>query len=179
MIFTKIRAKLIFQEYQPILKSGQKVLDIGCGDGQVSEYLQKKLKIQLTGTDISDYLKVEIPFEKMPNENILPFVDNQFEFAMFNDVLHHTDLKESLLREALRVANKLLIFELEPSLIAQFVDKFFNKLHYPQMPVPLAFLDYQEWSKLITKLGYQFTISKVRKPFWYPLNHYFITVSKL
>jgi SAM-dependent methyltransferase len=41
----------------------------------------------------------------------LPFADNSFDFAMFIDVLHHTEDPLKLLREALRVTRKGVIIK--------------------------------------------------------------------
>lgn len=148
------RIKLLISTYEDWLKPNSKVLDVGCGDGIVSQALMEKFELNLTGCDISRYLKVEIPFKKMTVINKIPFSDKSFDFVMFNDVLHHTPFlnQKKLLNEAARIARKsVLIIEVKPGLWSFIGDFCLNKLFYPNIPVPLTFRTLAEWRLLLRK----------------------------
>ncbi|MBT5338734.1 class I SAM-dependent methyltransferase [Candidatus Falkowbacteria bacterium] len=169
---------MIAKLYKPYLASGVDVLDIGCGNGEVSDYFLNKFEIKLVGTDIDQYLKKKIEFKKMTDLEKLPFPDKQFKVAMFNDVLHHTECIEKLIAESLRVAETVLIFEMQGNFWARLIDKGINWFHRPQMPVPLNFKNKKQWNELLTKLNCNYKVEAVKKPFiGYPLEHLFIVVN--
>src|SRR5260221_12795679 len=114
---TTYRSKLIIDSYKNWIKTNDRVLDVGCGNGIVTEELKKYFHIDVTGCDMLNYLQVDLPFIQMHAENKLPFKQNSFDIIMFNDVLHHTakDNQEKLLQEALRAGDKVLIFEVQPT----------------------------------------------------------------
>lgn len=96
--------------FLPFLSPNEKILDIGCGNGLVSLYLQKK-GFDITALDVADLAySPKIKVMVYNGENI-PFADNQFDVALLLTVLHHTDSPEKVLKEAARVAKKILIIE--------------------------------------------------------------------
>ncbi|HIP43447.1 MAG TPA: class I SAM-dependent methyltransferase [Aquifex aeolicus] len=81
-----------------------KVLDLGCGTGFVSEYLEN---CEVLGLDISPKM-VEVYKERhgiavLGNAENLPFKDKSFDYVVSNFSLHWTDWKKSI-SEAIRVA---------------------------------------------------------------------------
>ena len=104
MLLTKYRAKMIAKLYKPYLASGVDVLDIGCGNGEVSDYFLNKFEIKLVGTDIDQYLKKKIKlfFESMKkSEN--PVNYRVKKFGGFKNVKNTGNLctKRISLRESL------------------------------------------------------------------------------
>jgi len=107
----------IWPETQALLDkyvlSGEKVLDLGCGNGRYFEYFKEK-NINYFGTDISEKL-IEIAKRKYPQADFqvadglsLPFSDNFFDKIFSIAVLHHLPSKElrlQFLKEARRVLN--------------------------------------------------------------------------
>lgn len=170
---SRYRANLIINTYKKWLKVGEKVLDIGCGNGVVSSQLQDNLKIDLTGCDVMSYLIRNIKFLKMTNQNRLPFKKNSFDVAMLNDVLHHTSWanQRRILREALRVADEVLIFEVKPTKLAIITDYLINKFHNENMNVPFTFRSVNEWKRLFDKLSVECEYSIVKRPTFYPASH--------
>lgn len=73
---------------------GEALLDVGCGDGTVAEYLHKKLGLQVSGMDIS-----EVAVEKArkrgvkafvgSSEDRFPFNDNSFDAVFWGDNIEH------------------------------------------------------------------------------------------
>lgn len=170
---SRFRGKLIINTYKKWLKEGEKVLDIGCGNGVVSSQLQGGLKIDLTGCDVMSYLIRNIKFVKMTNQNKLPFKKNSFDVAMLNDVLHHISWvnQHRILREALRVADEVLIFEVKPTMLAIITDYLINKIHNEDMSVPFTFRSVKDWKRLFNKLNVKCEYLAVKRPIFYPASH--------
>lgn len=180
-ITSKYRANFILNSYRSILKKGQKVLDAGCGTGVVSVFLQENLKIDLTGCDIKNYLKHPIPFVKIAADGKLPFKTNSFDAVMLNDVLHHLEKETQigLLKEAVRVGKKVLIFEVRPTLSGKLFDIVLNKLHYGDLKAPLTFRDVDEWGEVFKKMKVKYKIKRIGQPVFYPFSHIYIHLEKL
>ncbi len=97
-----------------MVAKGEKVLDIGCGDGLLLEALTKKGAL-VSGVDISeegvrkckakgfDASVVDVSNEK------LPFPDYSFDVVTILDILEHVYDPEVILREAMRVSKKYII----------------------------------------------------------------------
>ncbi len=94
------------------LKSGDKILDVGCGKGfLLYEFTQAVPGIEVTGIDVSEYgiehAKEEVrPFLKVCNATKLPFDDRSFDFVYSLTTLHnlHNFDLYAALKEIQRVA---------------------------------------------------------------------------
>jgi glycosyltransferase involved in cell wall biosynthesis/SAM-dependent methyltransferase len=86
------------------------VLDLGCGDGFVTDALPAQLKV--VGIDLSaEALRhVRRPGAVAVGQH-LPFADGQFDLVMANDVLEHLDdaTRAAVLNEMQRVARKYVL----------------------------------------------------------------------
>ncbi|MCL5070605.1 MAG: class I SAM-dependent methyltransferase [Actinobacteria bacterium] len=172
-ITSRIRLKLIVKAYHPWLKKNEKCLDVGCGDGIISEQLLKYFGIKITGCDILSYLTKDIPFIYMKKEDKLPFSNNKYESCLFNDVLHHMSKENQikLLKEGLRVAKRVLIFEDKPTLAGKAADILANLMRNKNMNIPLTFKDILEWETVFKDLGVKYKSVELPKPFLYPFSH--------
>lgn len=81
------------------LKEGEKVLDLGCGNGRWFEIFKDK-KVDYTGVDFSEKL-IEIAKRRFPEGKFLvadalnlPFSENFFDKVYSLSVLHHIPSKE-------------------------------------------------------------------------------------
>lgn len=96
------------------LKSGQRVLDIGCGKAYLLYELTRVVAgLEVVGIDISDYAlehaKSEVkPFLRKADASALPFADGEFDLVLSLNTLHNLycqDLYKAL-KEMERVGKK-------------------------------------------------------------------------
>lgn len=90
------------------ITEGTKVLDIGCGPGDVSELLRKR-GADVTGIDFAAPM-IAVAKRRFPNITFheadvedLPFVDSTFDVVIGNMVVHHFARPESAFNEVRRV----------------------------------------------------------------------------
>jgi ubiquinone/menaquinone biosynthesis C-methylase UbiE len=93
------------------IKEGDKILDLGCGNGRMLEFLKGK-NVDYIGVDNSEKL-INIARDKHPSINFqvadalnLTFPDNSFDKIISIAVLHHIpsdDFREKFIKEAKRV----------------------------------------------------------------------------
>jgi SAM-dependent methyltransferase len=103
------RARVLSDWFAEFVPRGARVLDVGCGDGLISALLKsKRADIEILGTDVLPRSSTHVPVHLFDGST-LPFDNGVFDVALFSDVLHHTDDPKILLREASRVAHRVLI----------------------------------------------------------------------
>jgi glycosyltransferase involved in cell wall biosynthesis/SAM-dependent methyltransferase len=86
------------------------VLDVGCGDGYITNALPKSLKV--VGIDISQEALRHVQGEtRVGSITEIPFPDNSFDLVMANDILEHLSDSDfdNALQELQRVATKYLL----------------------------------------------------------------------
>lgn len=173
------RSKIIIAAYKDWLFASDRVLDIGCGNAVVTEELRKYFHCSIVGTDILDYQRRSIPFKIMTDQSKLPFEDNEFDISMFNDALHHCNDQEGLLNEAFRVANRILIFEMEDTLMAKILDVLINQIHNPKMNTSFNIKTLEQWCSYFKRLNFDFEYRKIKKPsIFYPFRNFAFKVKK-
>jgi len=98
------------EEWQHFKVDG-KVLELGCGLGDLMEHLNNN-GCQVTGIEISDYALAtcrERGLDVMKsNAEELPFADNSFDWVISQHVLEHCDWMKAL-EESMRVAKKGIV----------------------------------------------------------------------
>ncbi|MBL1431660.1 MAG: class I SAM-dependent methyltransferase [Robiginitomaculum sp.] len=88
-----------------------RVLDVGCGNGQFGEAIAKRLKADVRGVDVVDYANADIPITFFDGVH-LPFEDNSFDVIIMAMMLHHVPHQEELIDEAIRCSRRgLIIYE--------------------------------------------------------------------
>jgi len=99
----------IFKEY---VKDGDKILDVGCGNGRLLELFKDK-DINYTGVDASEKL-VDLARKKYPDNNFmvadnlnLPFPDDNFD-KVFSVAVLHTIPSEELRKKAISELKRVL-----------------------------------------------------------------------
>jgi ubiquinone/menaquinone biosynthesis C-methylase UbiE len=122
-IYFKILYKKAICFIDEYLKSGDKLLDIGCGTGNWLVSLQKINNLNLFGLDRSRGMinraagKSNAIDLSMGKAESLPYGSGEFNFVTIIESFHHFDNHKQALLEARRVlCNKGYIFLLDPSL---------------------------------------------------------------
>jgi demethylmenaquinone methyltransferase/2-methoxy-6-polyprenyl-1,4-benzoquinol methylase len=89
--------------------SGDKILDVGCGNGSLIYEISRKANVQAYGVDLSPNMieicrqrYADIVFEVSSGEK-LSFADNSFNLLTICCVLHHLHNADNFVKEARRV----------------------------------------------------------------------------
>jgi len=92
-----------------LVPEGSRVLDLGCGDGALLDYLQKHRGCSGYGVEIDD-LNIQACFKRGVNviqlnldEGLNMFADQSFDVVLQIDTLQHLRNAEVMLRETVRV----------------------------------------------------------------------------
>ncbi len=139
---------------QDFIENGSKILDLGCGSGIVGMTFQEHFQAKVIGVDIKDSRVVPLPF-KIINGKSLPFPEKSFDIVLINYVLHHSKEPASLLKEAKRVSEKIIIYEDLPE---GFCSKLICKIHGISFdkifknPNQTSFKSEEEWEKIFRKV---------------------------
>lgn len=77
-----------------MFKAGERVLDVGCGSGDVAAYLKQKLNIEVTGVDLSkeavhQACQKGIEAKVIDVEGKLPFKESSFDAVFWGDNIEH------------------------------------------------------------------------------------------
>lgn len=139
------------------------VLDIGCGDMQLAENIQRELpSVELTCLDIHPLPKTlcnDLRWQKYLqfDGRHLPFDQKKFDAAIFCDVLHHDQQRiRLLLSEAARVAEFIIVKDhFEHSLLSRWVLKaldFVGNWGYG-VTLPKAYFRREEFQTICSELG--------------------------
>lgn len=126
-----------------------RVLDLGCGDGQVAVALMRRRpELTLEGVDVLVRPVTHIPVTQYDGVT-LPFATGSFDHVTIVDVLHHTDDPGAVLVEAARVAAKSVVVKdhLREGWLARpvlrLMDWVGNRGH--DVRLPYNYLDDEEW----------------------------------
>jgi 2-polyprenyl-3-methyl-5-hydroxy-6-metoxy-1,4-benzoquinol methylase len=104
------RVKEIVENISPYIPVKAQVIDIGTGNGLVAEKISQKKDAKVTLIDVVDLNISRFPV-KIFNGKLIPFEDKRFDIALLIDVIHHAEDEKALIKEAFRVAKKIIISE--------------------------------------------------------------------
>ena len=98
-----------------LITDHDKVLDIGCGSGELLYFLEQTKKIQGQGIEIS-HLGVKESVSKGlsviqgdADEDLINFPDNTFDIVILSDTLQATHKPKEVLEQMLRIGKKCII----------------------------------------------------------------------
>ena len=97
------------------IESGTRVLDVGCGDGVLIEYLKKEKNIDVRGLEISKdkvqncISKGLTVIEGNAEIDLKQFPDNSFDYVVLSQTLQAFINPELVIKELLRVGKRAII----------------------------------------------------------------------
>jgi SAM-dependent methyltransferase len=170
----RARSKTIFDEVVGQF-AGRTLLDVGCGNGLVSEMSQSYFDgIQML--DVVNYLSPDCALRFLESEDGKPLpIDQAFDTVFLLTVLHHSSNPLQLLKESWKAtAKRLIIIEsvfgvhTQPSAgvyhlasfqqsdqlaFAVLVDWLYNRVLHDNIPVPYNFTTPDRWLEVFSECG--------------------------
>ncbi|MFH1643235.1 MAG: class I SAM-dependent methyltransferase [Patescibacteria group bacterium] len=171
MKFHKFFAKLyqkaslkMCEDCSDFIKKGDSILDLGCGSGIVIKTFGEFFNSFVTGIDIQDSRLVSVPFKLIKEANF-PFQDLSFDVILISYVLHHAKNQEDLLKEAKRVAKRIIVFEDLPEKgFFSRIRCFFHGISYNNLfqkkDQKFHFRTKKEWEELFSEIGFKVIATK-------------------
>ena len=104
-----------FQIISDLIEKNTRVLDVGCGDGTLMEYLKHNKEIDIRGIEISKdnvqkcLSKGLAVIEGDAEKDLLQFPDSSFDFVILSQTLQAFLSPEIVIKELLRVGKKAIV----------------------------------------------------------------------
>ncbi len=98
-----------------MIENGSTVLDLGCGSGELLEYLASSKDVKGSGVEISEeaiYRCVEKGLSVSHGDidsGLKEYPDHLFDYVIFNQTMQQVHRPKEAIREALRVGKKVII----------------------------------------------------------------------
>lgn len=144
---------------KPFFRNAEKVLDFGCGDLLLDEYLLKfNPKLEISGVDVVDFgnRPKGIKFYNYGGKKF-PFKDKTFDTVLIFHVLHHCPDPVQSLKECIRVSSKRIIM-VEPVYrsileipIMKFLDWLYNAWKSLSIDMNNNFFSKKQWENILVK----------------------------
>jgi len=139
------------------LRSGEQLLDIGCGSGRLAVLLRERIgNLQVTGVETS--VRVGTPIQVTHYDGRrLPFPDGSFDVSLLVDVLHHAGDALAVLDEARRVSRRAVIVKDHlragwwSHRVLSFMDWVGNAPH--GVDSRYHYFDTDEWARILSGAG--------------------------
>lgn len=159
------RVRVLGDHLARLLPASARVLDIGCGDGRLARHvMQLREDVRIEGIDVLVRPEAQIHVEPFDGMSV-PAAGDSYDAAMFIDVLHHAGDPMALLREARRVARRVVIKDhLRQGLLAGPTLRLMDWVGNAPHGVALTY-DYwteQRWREAFDALGLEITLWKTR-----------------
>ena len=104
-----------FKIISTLIKKGSHVLDIGCGDGILMEYLKDEKKVNIRGIEISKskvqncIAKGLTVIEGNAEKDLKQFPDSSFDYVVLSQTLQAFLNPENVIKELLRIGKQAIV----------------------------------------------------------------------
>lgn len=111
----KHKIRLDLEIIANLVKNNSKVLDIGCGDGELLDFLVKNNNCDAKGIEISprkvskSLLKGLSVVQGNAEEDLESYPDKIFDYAILSHTIQATNRPDKVLQEMLRISNKAIV----------------------------------------------------------------------
>lgn len=168
------RCRDIVQDITPYLKQNDAIIDIGVGLGIVDNQLLNAGFTNITPLDVESMSVCLAVKPILYDGHHIPFKDKSFDVALIITVLHHLDHQEVLIREAARVAKKIILVEdIYSSRTEKHLTYILDSISNLEfIGHPHSNQTKEEWLKLFAKLRLSLT-NLTQRRYW----HYFTTAT--
>lgn len=151
------RVRVLAEHVAALLPGDARVLDVGCGDGQVASAIMRlRPDVAVRGIDVLVRPTAAIPVEAFDGARI-PLPDAAVDAVTLVDVLHHTDDPAALLRECARVARRAVVVKdhlrdgVGAAAVLRAMDWVGNAPHGVRLPY--NYLSRREWDAAFARAG--------------------------
>lgn len=153
-----------YKNIADIIPENSKVLDLGCGDGTLLEYLRKEKKIAGTGIEISpkgvqNSISKGLSVIQGDLEEIIPNYSNYlFDYCILAQTLQELRNSDRVIQEMLRISkftiiafNNIVYFKNRFKILFQGKLPQSKELHYDWMNTNIMFLSVRDFEEYCSK----------------------------
>jgi len=126
--------RLDYDAITGIVEAGSRVLDLGCGNGELMLLLEKKKKARIQGIELDEKAIYECVekglsvFHSDIDSGLSEYPDKSFDYVILNQSMQQVKKADFVLNEAMRVGKKVIVgFPNFASLKARFMLFFRGK----------------------------------------------------
>lgn len=107
--------RLDYRIIYKIIDSGARILDLGCGDGDLIYFLSKEKDAKVQGIELSEeaiYKCVEkglSVFHSDIDSGLIEYPDKSFDYVILNQSMQEVKKVDFVIQEALRVGKKVIV----------------------------------------------------------------------
>lgn len=152
------RTNVLAQMLATRIPKHARVLDIGCGRGDVSSLLMKYVpSLSIRGIDVLEGVDCLIDYTKFDGKSV-PLPSSSIDVCLFIDVLHHTTDIPSIFQEAARVTTKTIIIKdhlcenKRDAIILKLMDWVGNRPY--NVRLPYTYFSKRQWKNYFTLQGF-------------------------
>lgn len=108
-------AKIDYKIISEIIEPGSRVLDLGCGDGELLALLEKEKDVKGQGIELDDsqiYKCVEkglSVFHGDIDRGLTEYPDKSFDYVILNQTMQQAKKADFVIQESLRAGKKLIV----------------------------------------------------------------------
>lgn len=160
------RAQIVYNQVSPFFRQDESIIDWGCGDGRITNYIYNHISHNVIGYDVRSYLVPEVvaPIKQFGGDTI-PVASGIFHAGLMTNVAHHEEHNALILRELARIirpGGRLVVIETVPikddstEFERTFVgDYIYNRIfHDADIPVPGTYETQEGWVRRFKEVGF-------------------------